>query len=263
MTLVLSPDSGSPTDVPKLGSLATPDVVLDPKDYEVYHTLMPIDCTGSQPVDWACRVKVEVLSHFVNAQNSQGIPNQKSTQVGGMTARSTTMVGDIDVPGVKLLTSWLSSALSEQFPSLPFLGGAEFDHSVVGKNTQREEGCGPGFHYCDTPEDAAYNVLNKFFNCTKFGPQFGADCTDPVLMGSARVRIQYVDVEYDDIKYAIDPDNSCPSRAFKSSAADPWNTCTSLHDLLNWARYDLLTTGGEKPTSKPAPTCTEQLSECR
>ena len=172
----------------------------------------------------SCEAKAEILSYFVTAAGS----NAKATQDGGMRAASPPP-GDIGLAGVKYLTSPASPATP------PFLGGAEFDHPVSGKNRQ-EEGCptdqpGDPVKCKDlTPEAAGYNVLTNFFNGTPAARHYGGQIgTSPV---------QYLEVPYEDVAYAAA--NPCPPRL------DTMLYKKSLQDLLNSASHDLFAMAGQQ-----------------
>jgi hypothetical protein len=217
VTLFLSPDSGS--DLPEL-----PSSFRD-------NTLLGVDCsTAKQPL--SCQAKTEVLSYFVTAAG----PNQKATQVGGMTASSQPTTGDIGVPGVKVLTS---------IETPPFFGGAEFDFAVSDSTTVEQEGCPTWpntpcmpFGLTLTPEEAAYNVLTVFFDGTSAYADFGGTSgTEP---------IQYVELDYTDIQYA--QKNPCATLPSTLPGAP------SLQDLINLASYDLFGMAGQQ-TTLPPHTC--------
>jgi hypothetical protein len=216
VTLFLSPDSGS--DMPELPS------VLHNK------TLFGVDCSTAK-LPMSCQAKTEILSYFIAA----GGPNQKATQVGGMTASSQVTTGDIGVPGLKVLTALKT-------PS--FLGGAEFDFAVSDPSTVEQEGCpDPNtlcmpFGFFITPEEATYNVLTVFFDGTPAATDFGG------TYGTAP--IQYVELDYTDIQYA--QKNPCPTLP-STLAGTP-----SLQDLINQASHDLFLIAGQ-PTPLPPPTC--------
>jgi hypothetical protein len=231
-TLVLSPDKG--VGLPVLGAL--PDVAkISGVDQMIYDTLEAADCSATLKASQeSCKAKSEILAHFVQATtNPQYVANLKATQVGGMTAKTKLDPGKIDVPGVKLLTAW---PFPIPGPTPSFLGGAEFDHSVVDDTA---EGCGAtGSPPCKTVEEAAFNVLNVFFNCTSAAASgaptniFASNCatSSSPLVGTGP--IQYVDLDYRDIKYASDPANQCPSKASMNNGVE---SCTSLQDVVNHA----------------------------
>ena len=200
------------------------------------NTLFAVDCSTAKQNPMSCEAKTEILSYFVTA----GGRNQKSSQVGGMTAGSDTNTGDIGVTGVKVLTS-----LSPP-PVPPMLGGAEFDLAVSDPNQIQQQGC-PEYPKtpkdCSslTPEQAAFNTFTVFFDGTTSPDDFDR------VPGNAPV--QYVGVDFSDVLYAQDPANSC--QAFPDGTKGP----PSLQDLYNLASYDLHLMAG-KPATLPPTTCT-------
>jgi hypothetical protein len=232
LTLVISPDLGD----------ALPEFRNNPiRTIHPDNTLFAQDCKDAiaaaaapLPTDTdfrSCEAKTEILSYFVTVAG----PNAKATQVGGLTASSPKDLGNIGIAGVKLLTS-LSPPLS------PLIhGGAEFDFPVSGSNRQ-EEGC-PSFPkgvLCQplTVVDAAYNVLNDFFNGTPAATIYGG------TLGSAP--IHYLEVPYVDVQYAeMYP---CPTEL------SMFHGKASLQDLLNNANYDLFKMANRR-VLLPPPTC--------
>ncbi len=203
ITLVLTPDSGS--DLPDFSHS-----VAQAPGNELY----PSDCAASISDKKAgtalyddlmsCEAKTEVLTYFLGATGTNG----KATKVGGMTASSPTTltVGDIGIPGVKLLTN-LSPA-----PSPPIGAGAEFDFPVSG-NKIDEEGCPLGNSCALTVEQAAYNVLKVFFDYTSEAKSFGG------TLGGGHV--DFLGVPYPDVVYA------------------EGHPCAELQNLLDTASQDL------------------------
>jgi len=227
ITLVISPDDGDA--FPEL-----PDYAL----MYPHNFLDGVDCsTSAYPV--SCEAKTEILSYFAQAQGD----NEKSSQVGGMTAGSNIKTGNIGVPGIKVLTSYM--------PPLhpPFLGGAEFDFQVSFANQLQQQGCpnysknNPNPSDCVnlTPEQGAINTLTVFFDGAKDAADFDG------TPGSAPV--QYVEVDYVDVQYAQDPKHQCQTLLPSMTKAPP-----SLQDIYSLASYDLYTMAG-KPATLPPTTC--------
>ena len=194
VTLFISPDAGN--DLPDFSQNVTPH----PDNF-----LFTRDCKnaieGLNNSIMSCEAKTEILSNFVRAEG----PNGKSTQVGGMTASSPVTLGDIGVPGVKLLTSlW-----PPPWPS--FIGGAEFDLAVSNPKQVQQEGCPNSDPTCTlTPEEAAYNVMTVFFYGTPAAKFFNGE-RGPAPM-------QYLELDYVDIQYA--EMNPCPPTPSKTLAQD-------------------------------------------
>ena len=233
VTLVISPDSGD--DLPKFKQNPVLPVHLD-------NTLFAQGCsdaiTAAGPPNFddtdyrSCEAKTEILSYFLTVDG----PNAKDTEVGGMTASSDTLTGNIGLPGVKLLDSLLP-------PASPLLGGAQFDHAVSGSNSQRQAvGCPPALGpNCNiTPEQATYYVLANFFDRTSFAGFYGG------VSGSEP--IQYVQVDIEDVQYA--QANLCPNPpGLIIGGAE-----VTLQDLLNRASHDLFAIAGH-PAPLPPLTC--------
>lgn len=227
ITLVISADDGDA--FPELSETVGghPDNFLD-----------GVDCsTSSFPV--SCEAKTEILSYFAQARGS----NEKSSQVGGMTAGSNIKTGNIGIPGIKVLTSYNPP----RHP--PFLGGAEFDFQVSFANQLQQQGC-PDYSKNDptpsdcvnlTPEQGAFNTLTVFFDGTRDAADFdGTPGSQPM---------QYVEVDYVDVQYAQKPKNQCQTFLPSMIKGPP-----SLQDIYNLASYDLYTMAG-KPATLPPTTC--------
>ncbi len=223
VTLFLGPDAGQ--DLPEFKKQNPGPVTVHPDN-----TLWAIDCIGAttdaQPR--SCEAKTEILSYFVTEAGA----NSKATQVGGMTASSAFLTGNIGVPGVKVLTSL----------SPPFLGGAEFDHPVSNGPNVQEQGCtdfptSPS-SCAVTAEEGAYNTLEVFFYGTPAATYYGGT-TGPGPM-------QYIDVDYTDVQYA--QTTPCPTLP-STVPGQP-----SLQDLFNRASHDLYEIAGQ-PTPLPPSTC--------
>jgi hypothetical protein len=232
VTLVISADDGDA--LPELSD----SVTVNPDNF-----LYDVDCSKSDyPV--SCEAKTEILSYFARARGD----NEKSTQVGGMTAGSNVKTGNIGIPGVKVLTSYT--------PPLrpPFLGGAEFDFQVSFADQLQQQGC-PDYSKSDpnptdcvnlTPEQGAYNTFTVFFDATPDASDFGGSSSIPPIQNAP---IQYVEVDYVDVQYAQDPSHICQILLPGMTPAPP-----SLQDIYNQASYDLFTMAG-KPATLPPSTC--------
>ena len=222
LTLFLGPDAGQ--DFPTYGLTS---VTPHPDN-----TLFAVECSTVVKAQLvSCEAKTEILFYFVTVTAS----NARATQVGGMTASSQSVNGNIGVPGVKDLTS-LTPA-----PANPFVGGAEFDHPISQSNTIQETGCPDGNSDCVglKTEEAAYNVLTVFFNLTPAAAFYGG------TVGAAP--IQYLDVPLVDLQYA--QATACPA------TPSPFLGNTSLQDLYARASRDLLAMAGQT-TALPPATCT-------
>ena len=227
ITPVISADDGDAFPEPSNSAVVHPD-----------NFLYAVDCrTSDFPV--SCEAKTDILSYFANARGS----TEKSSQVGGMTARSNIKTGNIGIPGVKVLTSYV--------PPLhpPFLGGAEFDFQVSFPNQLQQQGCpdysqkNPNPPNCVdlTPEQGAYNTFTVFFD--------GTTSPDDFNRAPGNTPMQYVEVDYVDVQYAQDPANACQTFLPSMTQGPP-----SLQDYYNLASYDLYTMAG-KPATLPPSTC--------
>jgi hypothetical protein len=228
VTIFLSPDAGD--KFPKYGINSG---VVPHGDNWLYATdcKVAIDLEGKIDRDGklqatdalSCEAKTEILSYFVGVLG----PNAKATEVGGMTASQRLGLGDIGLPGVKLLT-----ALKP-----PILGGAAFDHAVTGNRTHRQDvGCSPNPPPCAelTPEEAAYNALAYFFNNTGAATNYG-------WTANGNAPIQYLQIDIADVIYALEPKHQCPNL---TPPLGPLGR-TSLQDLLNRANHDLFAIAGQ------------------
>ncbi len=276
LTLVLVADAGS--GLPDLGSsLPAPHAILG-VNLPIYNallpneknhsSLLPDDCGPTPSV--SCQAKVAVLSHFAARASGPQPSYLKATQVGGMTASSNTVQGNISVIGVKILTS--SQLLQETAPWTPLLGGSEFDHPVsTSAKSLKEEGCVHGKSKpkppCALAEEGALNALNVFFACTPvganpasgYGDTFATETptqcssTSAPLTGSSPIHYLYVD--YHDIQYATATANACPAHPFRVPVASTTKSCWSMSDLLSQANFDLFQLAGQTLT-EPVFTCT-------
>ena len=195
----------------------------------------------------SCGAKVEILAHFVNEQTYvlNASNNAKSTYVGGMKSSTCTFPGNIDLPGVKLLAS-----------SNSFVGGAQFDHPVsLSAKDRREEGCPQGHPAVRTRPPTTPSPTSSMRLKVKpiFHLALASNCSGNPLGQSAL--IQWVSVDYNDIKYAKAEVCPSPSDAAKS------NTCTTMLDLLNETQYYLSEIAKINATL-PGPSCPAAKPPC-
>jgi Beta-galactosidase len=202
ITLTLSPDGGK--DLPEF-DFTKKDVekILPPEVAPLYY----LDCSTTK-TPLSCEAKTEVINYFVDATclTSPNCVNRKATRVGGLTASSNDSLGNIEIAGVKLVTSWQPPLLQPP-PVPPLLGGAEFDTHVSGKDMQKT-GC-PDYsktspNACSglTVEEAAYNVMTAFFNHTPAAPYFKGTVGDSQKGIYGTAPMHYIEVPYKDIEYA-------------------------------------------------------------
>src|SRR5581483_10434168 len=176
VTLILAPDAGNDWPNPS-GPLHTP---TDPSLYTT-------ECSANGNNTMSCAAKTEVIEYFLAASGSNG----KATQVGGMTAGSRILPGDIGVAGVKVL-----AGLTPSPPLPPVQGGAEFDYPVSGGSTIYQQDCPDYSPSNPTPSDCQPNAeegalatFKVFFSATPVADDFGAPAVVP---GLDQVPVQYV-----------------------------------------------------------------------
>lgn len=248
VTLILSPDGGK--DLPEFGFTKKDVKGIVPPDVA---PLYDLDCSTT-PTHLSCETKTEVIQYFVNATciTSPGCVNGKATRVGGLTASANDATGNIEIAGVKLVTSWQPPLLQPP-PSPPLLGGAEFDRPVSGKNMQ-QMGC-PDYskttpNACSglTVEEAAYNVMTAFFNHTPAAPYFKGTLGDLEKGIYGAAPIHFLEVDHDDVEYANT--HQCISNPSKTLGY------MTLTQLLENANRDLFgIANGTLPTCDTLSSC--------
>jgi hypothetical protein len=240
ITLILTPDSGAPSDMPNLAIADNPAQLAS-------------DCQGNASV--SCAIKRQVLINFIGAPGKNG----KATDIGGLTASSSTCLGNIGLPGVKLLTSMSQSP--------PFRGGAEFDWaaSTCDADIRVTLGC-PRGEKCTiatlTPEETAYNVLANFFSSTSVAsdwPENGTSQTCKAGSPPDPSPIHYINFDYHDILYAKQADNyPCPQQC--SPVPPGWK---SMQDLLTDASQDVSLAAKRKPPKPLPPSSCSETRACK
>ncbi len=206
LTLIISPDDEAA--MPEIGNLSV-------HGNNFLYSINDL-CSAAATTRFAvsCETKTEVLSNFLDYPIDQPNPtlagNLKATLIGGLVTASNPVNGDIGLPAVKLMAQ-----------NYGILGGAEFDHPVSNPKFTQEEGCPRGQVCCPpgqvckcpksnpnctfetiTPDQAMLGVLGNFFNGTLYGGITG-------LWGGTmgQQRLQYLLVEYEDIRYTLNPQN--------------------------------------------------------
>ena len=228
LTIFLGPDGGR--DFPEFKGC-----IIPPLDNTTWQGK---DCyTTTTPI--SCGAKTAILTHFLAATGD----NLRATQIGGLSASSHTTDGNINLPGVKLLTSLKPSPT----PPPVILGGAAFDQPVSSATqfmgcpiAKNKGGCTTTF----TVEEAAANVLAVFFDKTHFSDYYQGVQAKPVPKGNEP--IHYLDVPYDDVQYA--EMHPCPVTT-STTLGDK-----SLQDLLLDASHDLLSMP-DGPAAPRSNTC--------
>ncbi len=218
LTLFIGPDAAN--DLPTFES-------TEAKAHKDDGVLFEQDCSqaviNEKNYKLSCEAKTEIITLFLASTG----PNQKATQIGGMTAATSNDTGNISLAGVKLLTvanppNWTAA-----------IGGAEFDHAVSLPNDG--VGCLKGDAGCkQNAEPAAANVLYTFFDKTSAGPHYTN--TNGIKGKSENFTINYLEVPLDDVIYM--QKNRCTSLTTGYS---------SLVQQLWQANYDLLVMAGRTP----------------
>jgi hypothetical protein len=260
--LILSPDGGD--ELPEYNLTA----VTPESDLAALFEYVCANFYSKGPYAVSCYAKVRILASFAAAHSES---NLQAIQVGGMSASSPLMQGDIGVPAVKCFAtpSCLQPLLQPLQLNAPpsFLGGAEFDFAATTGSDplQQQLGCPTysktGQYPCGdlSPELIAFNVFAVFFDRTQGEDAkyirivkreiWDADHLSPRYnqYTSGSLGIQYVDVSYNDVIYA---GRKCPPK---------WNKYihwTSMQDVLNHANYNLRKINGiHNFNPPPPPTC--------
>ncbi len=240
VTLTLAADAGNALPEFDVTREDLIDLNLVPQDVAQLQQIDSDCSTTTTPL--SCEAKTEVIWDFMNATclRSPNCVNGKSTELGGLTAHND-QPGNIDIVGVKLLTSWPPPKKPPLPPLLgpPLLGGAEFDHPVSSNNTQ-QTGCPDYSNKTNPPticpgltvEEAAYNVMAVFFDNTPAAPYFKG-----TLMGFQKgtwgvAPMHYLEVPFLDVEYANE--NRCISNP------SPTLGYMTLQQLLENASRDFL-----------------------
>ena len=215
LTIFLGPDSGHDYPTFRLTGPAP-----------ATKTLYGVECgLLSGQLLTSCAAKVQVIEAFLAAKG----PNQKATEVGGMTAASEPEFGNIGVAGVKLLTARYDGLRETG----QLIGGAQFDHAV--SNLRDHEGCPSSDRTCQhtpmTVETAAVAVLKEFFHHTTVGQNYGDAPAD-----NLNETMYYLDVPQGDIEYM--EQNGCTSNT---------TGVLSLYQQLATANYYLKFMAGQHP----------------
>jgi hypothetical protein len=246
-TLILVPDRGDKLPVYCFGQFCVNSVNPQERDKKLFYTI----CSEFNPGSYAvsCEAKARILANFAAAQSDK---NRQAIEVGGMSASSPLAQGDIGVPAVKCFATSSCLELLDLKETASFLGGAAFDYEATAKNDSLKQQLGcptiPEKHSCKhlSPELIAFNVFAVFFDSTQGEDQefintVNSEILDAAGSNSPRyntykpdvLRIQYVDVSYQDVLYANE--HECPS---KRNHYISWK---SMQDVLNKANYYLHT----------------------
>jgi hypothetical protein len=103
---------------------------------------------------------------------------------------------------------------------------------------------------CFGPQ-GAFQIFTAFFYGTSAGPLFNGATTTPPF--NKQASIQYVDVEWQDVMYALATAGKCPLAWPQGSTHFPGKTL--LQDVFNQANYGLQVIAGVPNISPPALTC--------
>jgi hypothetical protein len=222
LTLFIGPDAAN--DLPTFGLTQAKEHTED-KALDLYD----IDCSqailNGKNYKVSCEAKAQIIALFVDSKG----PNQKATQVGGMTAASSIETGNIGIAGVKVLTA----ANPPHWTAPLAIGGAEFDHAV--SHPKDGVGCLRKQGNCDlSPEDAAANVLHVFFANTPIGEEYPDSGEHNGVKGNQKV--YYLDVPLADVEYMK-----------KHGCSTPRGTGASLALQIAKANQDLFRMANEMP----------------
>jgi hypothetical protein len=290
LTLILTPDDY--INMPEFAGTSLPPPLLNNELKQDFVNFYNDNCNYVQfqkpplPVlPLSCQTKATVAFYFLIHPIPLAISGNitKGTSVGGMTARSPLYTGLIDVPGVKLLTADPSpfTATGAPLSGGPFLGGAEFDHELTKFNLTdnsyepstnaffpvsdnfQDQACLKTQPNCVCPntqpncvgyvsvEQGAFQVFANFFNGTKAAYLFNGDATTLPIQFQAPV--QFVDVEWRDVMYALYTAGNCALASTTTSTQFPGRTL--MQDVLNQANYGLKIIAGRPNIYPPALKC--------
>jgi hypothetical protein len=273
LTLILTPDDYK--NMPEFTGTSLPLPRLHNKLELDFANFYNDDC-NNVPLPISCQTKATVAFYFAVHPAPHTITGNiaKGTSVGGMTARSPLSTGQIDVPGVKLLTADPSpfTANGRLLPGGPLLGGAQFDHdltkfdltdssyepstnafSPVSDNFQVEAclNTQPNCVGTVSVEQGAFQVFASFFSGTKAAYLFNGGTTTPPIQFQAPV--QFVDVTWRDVMYAVYTAGNCALASTTTSTQFPGKTL--MQDVLNQANYGLNIIAGRPNVNPPALKC--------
>ena len=281
LTLILTPDDYK----------SMPELPLPPLTNELnqnFSLFYKDDCYDAQSLPLSCQTKATIAFYFLTYAAPQAIGGEtaRGTSVGGMTASSHPSTGEIDLPGVKLLAAHRSpfTPSGGPVPGGSLLGGAEFDFGLtrfnlfdnsynphmnstfpVGDNFQEEaclksqsEPCSNDSSNKTSVEQGAFQVFANFFNGTEAAYLFNAAAytqIDGATMPPTQFEapIQYVDVDWQDVMYAVYTAGKCalagttPSTQFVGP--------TLMQDVLNQANYGLEVIAHAHNAQRPQLTC--------
>jgi hypothetical protein len=273
LTLILTPDDYK--NMPEFTGTSLPLPRLNKELALNFANFYNDDC-NNVPLPISCQTKATVAFYFAIHPIPRAITGNvaKGISVGGMRAGSQLSTGQIDVPGVKLLTADPPpfTANGQSLPGGPLLGGAQFDHNLtkfdltdnsfephtnafspVSDNFQ-DEACLNTQPNCVgkvSVEQGAFQVFANFFSGTKAAYLFDAGTTTPPIGFQAPV--QFVDVTWRDVMYAVSTAGNCTLASTTTSTRFPGKTL--MQDVLKQANYGLKIIAGRPDVNPPALKC--------
>ena len=273
LTLILTPDDYK--NMPEFTGTSLPLPHLRNElalDFANFYT----DNCNNASLPISCQTKATVAFYLAvhPAPPSLNGNIAKGTSVGGMRAGSQLSTGQIDVPGMKLLSADPPpfTANHRSLPGGPLLGGAQFDHNLtkfdltddsyqpstnafspVSENFQ-DQAClstQPNCVGTVSVEQGAFQVFANFFSGTTAAYLFDAGTTIPPIGFQAPV--QFVDVTWRDVMYAVSTAGKCTLASTTTSTHFPGKTL--MQDVLNQADYGLKIIAGRPNVQPPALIC--------
>jgi hypothetical protein len=288
LTLILTPDDYK--SMPEFAGTTLPLTNELKEDFINFHN---DDCYDAQfknpPLPLSCQTKATIAFYFLTYAAPQPIGGKiaRGTSVGGMTASSYQATGEVDLPGVKLLAAPRSpfTPSGAPVPGGPLLGGAEFDFALtrfnlsdnsynpstypptfpVGDHFQEEACLHPQGQQCSNDssnttsvEQGAFQVFANFFNGTEAAYLFNAAAYTQIDGAGApptqfRAPIQYVDVDWQDVMYAIYTAGNCALAG--TTLSTQFLGPTLMQDVLNQAKFGLEVIAHARNAQRPQLAC--------
>jgi len=274
LTLILTPDDFK--SMPEFDGTTLPFPPLSNEQAQDFVNFLDDDCHDAQlkhpPLALSCQTKATIAFYFLTHVMPQPIGGNiaRGTSVGVMTASSDLTTGGIGLPGVKLLAARQSpfTPSGAPVPGGPLLGGAEFDFALsrfnlsdnsfnpsaiptfpVGDHFEEEACLASQGAQCTaistnntSVQQGAFQVFANFFNGTEAAYLFNAAPYTQIDGASApptafAAPVRYVDMDWQDVMYAISTARNCSLAATTLSTQFPGPTL--MQDVLNQAKFGL------------------------
>jgi hypothetical protein len=181
-----------------------------------------------------CAAETAIVAYFAEAAN--GGANAKAVQEDGLKGRKVGPKADLGVASVKIVSA---ATQFDPAPSQQILGGAQFARSFSSPNTMADEGCVTDPMCTITPEQAAWNVLNRYFDGTPVATSFDG------TMGAAT--FNYLQIYAPDFDYAKMNATAPPVKVLETDPSGKKGT-------VSWTAQDLLNQASEKLLGIAEPT---------